>query len=87
MFRQLYKHYLSVFTNESCPILTQTGPSTFVNTYLSSNRKVKQATSKMMLDRLPAVVLSIGEDRLGYKITEIGTHSIRSGAAAMAMYT
>ena len=34
---------------------------------------------------LQAAVLVIGEDTLGIKIHEIGTHSIRSGSA-MAMY-
>jgi hypothetical protein len=39
----------------------------------------------MLLDRLRAIVKFIGEDRLGFKAMELGTHSIRSGAA-MGMY-
>ena len=38
-----------------------------------------------MIQALQAAVDSIGEDTLGFKKEDIGTHSIRSGAA-MAMY-
>lgn len=61
-----------------------TGEKTHVNTYLKQG-KLCQVTSKMILDRMRAVVRTIGETNLGYKATEIGTHSLRSGAA-MSMY-
>ena len=38
-----------------------------------------------MLVCLRTAVKMVGEDRLGFKASEVGTHSIRSGAA-MAMY-
>jgi hypothetical protein len=50
-----------------------------------ANGQLKDITSKMILDCLRAVVHHIGEATLGFKVMEIGTHSIRSGAA-MAMY-
>jgi hypothetical protein len=39
----------------------------------------------MLLDCLRAIVKFIGEDHLGFKAMELGTHSICSGAA-MGMY-
>ena len=62
-----------------------TGPATPVNTYSDSDGKVKLVRSKDILLRLRAVVRFIGEAELGYAAGELGTHSIRSGAA-MAMY-
>jgi hypothetical protein len=47
--------------------------------------KLSEVSSKMMLNHLRAVVIHVGEDNLGFKASEMGTHSIRSGAA-MAMY-
>ena len=38
-----------------------------------------------MVKALQAAVVSIGEEKLGFKKEDIGTHSIRSGAA-MAMF-
>ena len=38
-----------------------------------------------MVDSLRAAVTAIGEEKLGFKSSEIGTHPIRSGAA-MAMF-
>ena len=38
-----------------------------------------------MVTSLRAAVEAIGEDKLGFKSSEIGTHSLRSGAA-MAMF-
>jgi hypothetical protein len=61
-----------------------TSPNTPINTYMK-NGKLLQITLKMLLDRLRSVVRSIGEDALGFKAMEMGTHSIRSGAA-MAMH-
>lgn len=52
-----------------------TGPKTTVNTYMEDG-KLKEVTSKMILDRLRAVARHIGEDELGFKAKEIGTHSL-----------
>jgi hypothetical protein len=57
---------------------------TSVNTYMHKG-KLKEGTSKMILNHLRAMVHHIGKDNLGFKASEMGTHSIRSGAA-MAMY-
>jgi hypothetical protein len=56
-----------------------------LNTYANSAGKLCQLSSKTVLAKLRAVVQCMGKDRLGYGPEEIGTHSIRSGAA-MAMY-
>ena len=47
--------------------------------------RIEHITSKEMVQALQAAVVSVGEDILGIKKEEVGTHSIRSGAA-MAMY-
>ena len=47
--------------------------------------KIEHITSQEMVNALRAAVVAVGEDRLGFKKEEVGTHSIRSGAA-MAMY-
>ena len=39
----------------------------------------------MLVDALRDAVVAVGEDLLGFKATQVGTHSIRSGAA-MQMY-
>jgi len=82
---------------ELCPVMAwasivkrilsydSTGPLTPVCTVKGSNGKLFQMTSSMMLTRLRAVVKAIGEEELGIKAMDMGTHSIRSGAA-MAMY-
>jgi hypothetical protein len=49
------------------------------------NGTLKQITSKITLDWLWAIICFISEETLGYKMNEIGTHSIWSGSA-MAMY-
>jgi hypothetical protein len=46
---------------------------------------IKNLTSKIFIDALHNAVVAVGEDSLGFKATEIGTHSICSGAA-MQMY-
>jgi hypothetical protein len=56
---------------------------TSVNIYMHKG-KLKDGTSKMILNHL-RVKNHVGEDNLGFKVSEMGTHSIRSGAA-MAMY-
>ena len=47
--------------------------------------RIEHLTSAEMSDALRSAVVSIGEEILGIKRHEVGTHSIRSGAA-MAMY-
>ena len=43
-------------------------------------------TSKILIDALEGAIEAVGiKDRIGFQKGEIGTHSIRSGAA-MAMY-
>jgi hypothetical protein len=49
------------------------------------NDRIEQVTSWEMVEALRAAVIAIGEDVLGIKASEVGTHSIRSGGA-MAMY-
>jgi len=61
------------------------GPKTEVNTVRLENGNLVQVTSKQLLERLHHVIRFIGEAELGYKAEEMGTHSIRSGAA-MSMY-
>jgi len=62
-----------------------TGPASPVCTIKGTDGKLSQVSSKMLLHRLRASVKTIGEDVLGFTALELGTHSIRSGAA-MAMY-
>ena len=46
---------------------------------------IKHITSDHIIDALRNVVGAIGEEKLGFKKEDVGTHSIRSGEA-MAMY-
>ena len=56
------------------------------NSILPSKRsRIEHISSKEMVQALQAAVESVGEDKLGIKKEDVGTHSIRSGAA-MAMY-
>ena len=48
------------------------------------NERTQYVTSEDMNTALRATAKAIGEDKLGFKISKIGTHSLRSGAA-MAM--
>ena len=59
-------------------------PDTHVNTF-SDNGKVFLVTSSDAMTALRSAAKTIGTQKLGFSPTEIGTHSIRSGAA-MAMY-
>ena len=49
------------------------------------NGRIQHVTSAEMVNALRDAVKVIGEEKLGFKSTEIGTHSLRSGAA-MAMF-
>jgi len=63
-----------------------TGLTTPVCTVKGSDGKLFQLSSKMLLNRLHAIIKTIGEDKLGSTaLEELGTHSIRSGAT-MAMF-
>jgi hypothetical protein len=59
-----------------------TGPSTPVNVYQNSAGDLCQLSSKTVLLNLRAVARSMGRSHLGYSEMDIGTHSIRSAAAA-----
>jgi hypothetical protein len=59
--------------------------STPVNCYLSRQGNVEHVTSTQIRTKIRAAAASIGEDSLGFKVDEIGCHSLRSGSA-MAMY-
>ena len=48
--------------------------------------RIEHITSAEMMNDLRAAVVLIGEEVIGIKAEEVGTHSIRSGAA-MAMST
>jgi hypothetical protein len=58
--------------------------NTPVSTVLNNGR-LEHITSKMMVNALEAAVEAVGRDVVNIQAGEIGTHSIRSGAA-MAMY-
>ena len=47
--------------------------------------KIQHVTSCELVEALRSTVIKIGEDSLGFKADNIGTHSIRLGSA-MAMY-
>ena len=42
------------------------------------NGRIQHVTSEDMITALRAAAKAIGEDKLGFKISEIGTHSLRS---------
>ena len=49
------------------------------------NGQITQVTSKILVVALEGAIEAVGRDRIGIQKGEVGTHSIRSGAA-MAMY-
>ena len=57
---------------------------TFINDFYD-NGICHQVTGEDVKTALRAAAKIIGEDRLGFKPHEVGTHSLKSGAA-MAMY-
>ena len=59
--------------------------STKVNHYEGEDGEKYQFTSTMMVNKLRRACDKVGERKLGFPSTDIGTHSIRSGAA-MALY-
>ena len=61
-----------------------TSSDSFVNTFYSSGN-LYHVSGDDMLSSLQAAANAIGESRLGFHPNDIGTHSIRSGAA-MGMY-
>jgi hypothetical protein len=56
-----------------------------VNCYMSPNGSIVHITSTQIRTKIRAAAASLGEKVLGFKIEEIGCHSLRSGSA-MAMY-
>ena len=60
------------------------GPDTPVNVFMSNNKR-HMVSSTDAMKSIRAAAIRYGENKLGFKHTEIGTHSLRSGAA-MAMY-
>jgi len=56
-----------------------------VNCCISNQGTITQITSNQIRNKVRAAAASIGEDALGFKLEEIGCHSLRSGSA-MAMY-
>ena len=62
-----------------------TGLTTPVNVYQDTSGALCSLSSKTVLLNLRAAARAIGRDHLGFGEMDIGTHSIRSGAA-MAMY-
>ena len=66
------------------PVIQNTTLNDPVN-LISYNSKFYHITSSDSVKALRAAALSIGATTLGFDPTDIGTHSIRSGAA-MAMY-
>jgi hypothetical protein len=59
--------------------------STPVNCYTSQQGSTGHITSTQIRTKIRAAAASLGEPTLGFKIEEIGCHSLRSGSA-MAMY-
>jgi hypothetical protein len=59
--------------------------ATPVNAYLDEAGNLQFVKSREVCERLRAAAMAIGADKLGYSYEDIGTHSLRSGAA-MAMY-
>jgi hypothetical protein len=63
-------------------------PGTSDDTPMSAvwrNDRIEHITSSEMVEALRAAVGALGEEKLGILMREVGTHSVRSGAA-MAMY-
>lgn len=58
---------------------------TTVNTFLDPKGRLSLVSSKHISTTLRAAAASIGESTLGFSISQIGCHSLRSGSA-MAMY-
>ena len=59
--------------------------TTTINAFLLPSGKMSYISSKMVRDALRAAVTTIGEAKLGFRATNVGTHSLRSGGA-MAMH-
>ena len=79
-----------------CPVQTAAAIVKRVKKYPESSQQtpistvlnhgiIKHITSHPVIDALQGTVGAIGEAKLGFKKEDVGTHSIRSGAA-MAMY-
>ena len=67
---------------------TRSYPGSSEDTPMSAvrrNDRTEHGASKEILEALRAAVGALGEEKLGILMKEVGTHSVRSGAA-MAMY-
>jgi hypothetical protein len=62
-------------------LIPQSQEATVVYHFLDSTSSVQKVTNTILLQALRDTVASIGFSALGYRAREIGTHSIRSGAA------
>lgn len=62
-----------------------TGDSSTVNLYESKSGKLLSITSAQIRTKIQAATATIGQETLGFKLSEIGCHSLCSGGA-MAMY-
>lgn len=86
---QLYRHNKteqSWAIADLCIILSTSSASTasFINIFCDEN-KTFEISGNNVVNSLRAAALTIGEGTVGFKHSDIGSHSIRSGAA-MAMY-
>ena len=64
---------------------SDTSNDTTINTFVTDNDRLAKVSSDDVRRALRAAATVLGEETLGFKPSEIGTHSIRSGAA-MAMH-
>ena len=64
---------------------SDTSDDTTINTFVTDNDRLAKVSSDDVRRALRAAATVLGEETLGFKPNEIGTHSIRSGAA-MAMH-
>ena len=64
---------------------SDTNGETTINTFVTDSERLAQVSSDDVRRSLRAAATVLGEEVLGFKPRQIGTHSIRSGAA-MAMH-
>ena len=96
--RDVYIHMFRSGDDTLCPVIAWANtvrrvlkiPGATVDSHVCSffdknTNKVSLITAEYTRSRLRAMVVIIGEDILGFKASEIGLHSLRSGGA-MAMF-
>jgi len=96
-FQTISMHKVSYSQTALCPVRSwaeivqrirkypSSKDSMTVNTYISHTGKLSYISSTQIRTRLQAAAATIGSNELGFKVSEIGCHSLRSGGA-MAMY-